>query len=351
MGSPSSPYAGESASLRARLSGTLLAWRVRDPGFEWVRIDLSRGERTLRAAPRVWTFSEPDAQGRFFMGTLAGNENTREQRLERLHPDGKREVLARSRWAEREFAREVTLSPDGLRLAFLQSPTPLPGAAAPRGTRTAFHLSLLEIGNEPRPLLPGRFIPSGLVGSNMSWFPDSRHLAVVVQGPRGLELGAPSLASEEPDAQVLVVDTHTGSARVIGPGRQVWVSSDGASLLIRQHEVPPDLPAAQARRRQAWALRPNDLVRLPVDPHGQVGPQQTPIQAPADITAVLAWLQDRYLVYRAEVTPGAPSGLTTGNSPLVGPKPLQAVKVLDTHNGEFLTVLEGVDPRATLAVR
>jgi len=66
---------------------------------------------------------------------------------------------------------------------------------------------------------------------------------------------------------------------------------------------------------------------------------------------VIGWLDDRYLVYRGDVTPGAPSGLTTGNSPLVGPKRLQAVKVMDSQTGEFLTVLEGVDPRWPFSVR
>ena len=72
---------------------------------------------------------------------------------------------------------------------------------------------------------------------------------------------------------------------------------------------------------------------------------------PPEITAVLAWVNDRYLIYRGDVTSGAPSGLTTGNSPLVGPKRLQAVKVMDTYTGEYLTILEGVDPRRKIKVR
>jgi hypothetical protein len=35
----------------------------------------------------------------------------------------------------------------------------------------------------------------------------------------------------------------------------------------------------------------------------------------------------------------------------VGPKRLQAVKVMDSQTGEFLTVLEGVDPRWPFSVR
>ncbi len=92
-------------------------------------------------------------------------------------------------------------------------------------------------------------------------------------------------------------------------------------------------------------------MRRAVLANGEFGPPQALSHTPKEVTAVLAWLDDRYLVYRGNVTPGAPSGLTTSNSPLVGPKLLQAVKVMDTQTGEFLTVLEGVDPRSRIAVR
>jgi hypothetical protein len=44
-------------------------------------------------------------------------------------------------------------------------------------------------------------------------------------------------------------------------------------------------------------------------------------------------------------TKGGPAKWTKNNSPLVGTKPMIAIKIFDLKTGEFQTVLKSVDPR------
>lgn len=364
MSLPAGAHAGETASLRARLRGTLMAWMGPRDRRELFELQLQTGERRLRPLKgadtlmRPWQSSEPDRQGRVAIGVYTPEDKASpaSSGFDLLDPSGLRLALVRVNEPARYFSSESALSFDGERLAHLRAPVPPSAPEAPRGTVAAHQLWIAysDGRTEPRLLFADPLVlgPS-LLGDTLSWFPDSRHLAVVVQGPRGRAAGAPALSREEPDAQVLIVDTNTGQHRPMGPGRQVWVSTDGKSLLVRLHEVPA---AAEGQTRKektppAWAQRPTSLVRRAVLANGEFGSPQPLAHTPQEVTAVLAWLDDRYLVYRGDVTPGAPSGLTRSNSPLVGPKLLQAVKVMDTHTGEFLTVLEGVDPRSRIAVR
>lgn len=366
MSLPQGPYPGESAVLRDRLRGTLV-WRQRvDSSTQAFELDLRTGSRSPRAGSQGWAlgiFSEPDDQGRIAFGWFSGGEDSRRSGFDLLERSGQRRALWRIDLPSHlAVAPELSLSFNGRHLAFLRNPK---SPEATKGTPVGFRLWVLDTDapHEVKPLLEDQFVLAGQLEASLSWLGDHRHLAAVVQGPRGRAAGAPLLSREEPDAQVVVVNTRTGQVRSGFPGRQVWVSSNGASLLVRQHEVPPGLSAAEARRQQAWAMRPTNLVRRAVT-HGAeaatgsaqvpdltIGAPQALTHVPPEITAVIGWLDDRYLVYRGDVTPGAPSGLTTGNSPLVGPKRLQAVKVMDTQTSEFLTVLEGVDPRASLSVR
>jgi len=365
MSLPAGAHAGETASLRTRLRGTLMGWMGPRDRRELFELNLQTGERRMRplngldTPVRPWQSSEPDRQGRVAIGVYTPDDKASpaSSGFDLLGPSGQRQPLVRLNEPARVFSSESALSFDGNRLAHLRAPIPPSAPDAPRrGTVVAFHLWIAysDGHTEARRLFADPLVlGDGLLGDTISWFPDNRHLAVVVQGPRGRAAGAPTLSRDEPDAQVLVVDTDSGQHRPMGPGRQVWVSSDGQSVLVRLHEVSAEAASGPTKNRPppAWAQRPTQLVRRAARPNGEFGPPQALAHTPQDITAVLAWLDDRYLVYRGDVTPGAPSGLTTSNSPLVGPKRLQAVKVMDTQTGEFLTVLEGVDPRSRIAVR
>lgn len=363
MSLPTGAHAGESASLRARLRGTLVAWAGPRGHRELFELNLPNGERRVRPLHEPGSVlsgetSEPDMQGRIAVGVSTPDTQAppKVSGFDLVDRSGKRLALVRVAEAARLFSQDTALSFDGGRLAYLRTPIVPSAPDAPRGTVVAFHLwaAFSDGRSEPRRLLADPLVlGSGLLGSTLSWFPDNRHLAVVVQGPRGRAMGPPTLSRDEPDAQVLIVDTDSGLHRTMGPGHQVWVSTDGKSLLVRLQEEAAPVAGAQPTTKAAplSAQRPTALVRRAVQAQGEFGAPQALAHLPKEITAVLAWLDDRYLVYRGDVTPGAPSGLTTSNSPLVGPKRLQAVKVMDTQTGEFLTVLEGVDPRARIAVR
>lgn len=56
----------------------------------------------------------------------------------------------------------------------------------------------------------------------------------------------------------------------------------------------------------------------------------------------------RYLLFTGAPHPQSPRELTTNNSPLVGPKSMLALKVMDLRSEAVLTLLEGIDPRTRL---
>jgi len=63
-------------------------------------------------------------------------------------------------------------------------------------------------------------------------------------------------------------------------------------------------------------------------------------------SAYLGFPAQNILAFRALPTQGdASSGWTTGNSPIVGPKPLTTVKLSNLDTGEFQTIVSGLDPR------
>jgi hypothetical protein len=341
-----------------------MAWTGPRDRRELFELTLQTGERRTRplggseTGLRPWQSSEPDRQGRVVIGvyTPEGTASRAVSGFDLLDRSGRRVPLFRVADSTAAFATETALSFDGMRLAHLRPPVLPNSSEASRRNVAAFELWIAstDTRSQPRRLFADPLVLSdSLMADTLSWFPDNRHLAVVVQGPRGRALGPPTPSRDEPDAQVLIVDTNSGEHRPAGPGRQVWVSTDGKSLLVRQHEVPAESANApqKERPRAAWTQRPTQLVKRAVLANGEFGPTQALPHLPKEVTAVLAWLDDRYLVYRGDVTPGAPTGLTKSNSPLVGPKLLQAVKVMDTQTGEFLTVLEGVDPRSRIAVR
>jgi hypothetical protein len=358
MSLPTGAHAGETASLRARLRGTLMAWTGPRDRRELFELDLRTGERKARPPTGAGPSTEPDRQGRVAVGVSPSEDKASPgmSGFDLVNASGQRQPLVRAAEPARISTTGATLSFDGQRLAHLRRPAASDAAEASRRSAYAFHLWIAysDGRSEPRrPFADPLVLSDSLLGHTLSWFPDSRHLAVVVQGPRGRAMGEPSISRDEPDAQVLIVDTDSGEHRPVGPGRQVWVSTNGQSLLVRLHEVPAEAAGAPRKDRPspAWTQRPTQLVRRAVLANGGFGPAQALPHSPKEVTAVLAWLEDRYLVYRGDVTPGAPSGLTKSNSPLVGPKLLQAVKVMDTQTGEFLTVLEGVDPRSRILVR
>lgn len=342
LSSPQRPYEGETPGLRARLRGTLVGAYGRAGAVTVVAVDLATGQRRETPAP-AGAYPRPhDDSGRIIRAlhqppVIQWQAAAAPARTLWRAPQGVESL---------EPVRLLSVSPDGARVAWV---------VAPQGQRSwqVGRLLVLDIeaaagqgeGASARDL-GGEILATSLVRDALAWFPDSRHLAVAARGPLGRQQPAPTVSRAEPDPQIEIVDVVQGTRRVLGPGREVWVPPDGGPLLVRRHALDARHPDPKAAH-DAWAYPPRDLWLMDVE-SGAAHPLP---RVPPEITGVIAWLDQRHLVYRGHVTPGAPSGLTTGNSPLVGPKRLQAIKVMDVQTGEFLTVLDGVDPRSTLWVR
>jgi hypothetical protein len=157
------------------------------------------------------------------------------------------------------------------------------------------------------------------IGERPSWFPDGRTLAYV----------ADAAVNTPPDARpsetlVRLLDTATGESTLLAPGRMPLVSSDGRTVLI-------------ARGRNF------ELVLIDVKTK-----TERVIRRSHGLGTPIALVDSRYLIYKGKPTPGAPTGETTNNSPLVGPKPMMAIKLLDLESGQFETLIPLIDPRRSV---
>jgi hypothetical protein len=61
-------------------------------------------------------------------------------------------------------------------------------------------------------------------------------------------------------------------------------------------------------------------------------------------------VSDSVVVYAGLPTAGAPVGYSEHSSPLVGKKPMRALKIADLATGEFQTVADWIDPRREVSV-
>lgn len=336
---PRQAHAGESPGLRARLQGTLVAASGR-----LLTLNLSTGVSRLHALPGgTAAVTAVDAGGHLVRLHRRPIERD-DWQLERVDAAGERQSLWRAPDDQRDPIRQPALSGDGGALAWVARPSQLPsGVGAEAWARQDWHVGALTLLSTASPSAPPRVpgvqvLATALMPHALSWLPDHQRLALITPGPRGERGQAVRGEVAWPDAQVELFHLPTGQRRRLGAGRQVWASVRGSTLMVA------------SRGADAWSGHGPDDLRL-IDP--QQGDEPVSVKLnhrPAELRAVIGWLDDRYLVYRGAVTPGAPSGLTVGNSPLVGAKLLEAVKVMDVRTGEFLTVLEGVDPRSRLAV-
>ena len=298
----------ETPGLRGQLTGSIVTVK---PVGGIVAFDLptlqSREVRPANAGrSAVQSVSEPDGQGR--VAFVDGNTADRTYSIRILH-DGSEQLLLTGAgdplWDN--AISPVSLAPAGGRLAYVAQP--------PENANRKFQALIqgpLRLWDSAAQSV--RDLPATAAGERPSWFPDGRRLAWV----------SPAMPGHEPEPVVHVLDTQTGSDTILATGHLPLVSSDGQTVLVtrgRSFELVLVNVATRAEQKIARA-------------HGMGTP--------------IALFDSRYLLYKGRPTAGAATGTTINNSPLVGPKAMLAVKVMDLQTMEFATLIPLIDPRSSV---
>jgi hypothetical protein len=319
---PAGPYEGETAGLRRSVPATVVIAIPRERAV--VALDVASGRpRTLTARPPdapIWQLSAPDQRGAVALVTNAPRDGRYAlRRLVDGHARAVLEGVGDPLWDAP--IGPLALSDDGQWLLAVTQVT----AEARFQPLFVGQLRCWNTATGKERLLHGE--PILALGERPGWWPSRQAVVYAAPGPLGRAAQTALTPSLQPDPQIRRLDLSTGREEVLVPGHQPVVSSDGLSLLFR----PLD------RRDWAWwdvsggTTRP--LPRL----HG--------------LRAPLALVDSRYLLYTAEPSPGAPTGLTVNNSPLVGPKKMLSLKLADLSSGAYETLWDGIDPRRVLAAR
>jgi hypothetical protein len=314
----------ETPALLERLEGRVL---VAKPLGELVEISIpAKSARTISPRAKRGTspqpqasLSGPDRNGVIAFTTDLGDRWT-EHAIRIVHPDGREEQLLRRPggilWHKAMSA--IALAPAGGRIAFVSKTGEKLNNYRPLG------IGRLELWEPERRAIRSLDLPA--VDRPPSWFPDGVRLAYV----------SLDTASSGPRVPVVfVVDVTTGERRVVGSGDHPTVSTDGRTILVHLPDGGTVLVDVATRAQRPVTI-PGLVPRSPFAAANRVGP-------------VLALVDSRYVIYRALPTEGLPASLTTNNSPLVGPKRTQSIKLADLESGAFVTVVDVVDPRHELA--
>jgi hypothetical protein len=304
----------ETPALLQHLHGTLI---VDKPPGGIAAIDLpSLRVRDLRSAGDqkggIVSLSGPDADGQVaFVTSGRGLSHTYVVNL--LYSTGVEEKLfigaGDPLWDG--AISPLALAPHGLKIAFVSQPpedqnkhfqqlVTGPLQYWDSRTKNVHNLSVIALGLCP------------------SWFPDGHRLAYAtpVVGPH---------VEEAPLPRVHIIDTDSEVDSILTKGSLPLVSSDGRTVLVERRRGRFVLVDVASRSERVFS-------RLP------------------GLTRTVALVASRYLIYIGPPTPGMPTGETSHNSPFVGPKPIQAIKLIDLDTREFVTLVPWFDPRGKVAV-
>ncbi|MEP7155411.1 MAG: hypothetical protein ABI905_06535 [Betaproteobacteria bacterium] len=306
--------ARETPQLRERLTGMIVTVKpvggiiaIDLPGLQTRELRSSGGAHTA-----VHGISEPDAAGRVVFvdggGTAGRHFNVQWSAggAEKLLFTGKGDPL----WDH--AISPLSLSPTGERIAYVVQQPGNEGRQYQPLVKGPLHVWDSSAG-------VSRDLSITSTDERPSWFPDGQRLAYV----------SPASASDNSPTEpsVHIVDTRNSSDTVLAPGHLPLVSTDGKTVLLMRGKTFEIVLVDVATRRETMVPRV----------HG--------------FGTAVALFDSRYLVYKGKPTPGEPTGTTTNNSPLVGEKPMLAVKVLDLKTGEFATLIPLIDPRSAVTAR
>lgn len=319
---PAGPYEGETPCLRRAVQASVVIAAQREGAV--IALDVASGRRrNLTARPTdapVWQLSAPDRRGAVAIVTSGQGERRYAVRLlvdGHEHPvlDGAGDPL----WDAP--IGPLALSNDGQWLLAVTQP------AADARYQPLFvgHLRCWNTATGKERVL--RAEPILVLGELPAWWPFQHEVVYAAPGPQGRAAPTAPAPSMQPDPQIRRLDLNTGREEVLVRGHYPVVSSDGLSMLYR----PPD--------RQNWAW------------WDATGGTTRPLPRLRGLRAPLALVDSRYLIYTGEPSPGAPTGVTVSNSPLVGPKAMLSLKLADLASGATETLLDGIDPRRVLAAR
>jgi hypothetical protein len=280
--------------------------------------------------PPIWELSNPDARGSF--AALVTDEGERRHAVRLLQASGPQRVL-RQQTGDALWDRAVSgmaLSPDGRYLAMVVQ-------ADPVARYRPLHLGrlvVLDLAAPPgadgfpteRPLPPGSDGFALVLGQRPAWINGGRQLLVAAPGPQGRAASAnPVAPAMQPDPHIEVIDWERQTRMVLTPGHSPIASGQGPGFLLARGGTFTWWVTAGAGQGARAVPRLHGL--------------GTPV----------ALIDQRYLLYTGAPHPQAPRELTSNNSPLVGPKAMLALKVMDLQTQAVLSLLEGIDPRRRVA--
>ncbi len=276
--------------------------------------------------PPIFELSNPDHQGAFV--ALVPDAGDRRHALRLMHPSRPVRVLRREA-GEPLWDRAVSgmaLSPGGRFLAMVVQPDP----TVRYRPLNLGRLVVLDLQAQPdaNGLPPEVDLPSAndrypfVLGQRPAWIHEGRQLLVAAPGAQGRAAqGSPVAPALQPDPRIELIDLQRQTRRVLIDGHSPVASGEGSGLLV----------ARGSGFQWAWLQAPGEPWRAVPRRHG-IG---TPI----------GLIGARYVLFTGAPHPNSPRELTTNNSPLVGPKAMLALKVMDLQTQAVLTLLEGIDPR------